>query len=58
MSEWRRRALEALPDLRKEIEVVPNVMSLWIDLRSAFEAAYEAMKRNRGTRNASARSTG
>jgi hypothetical protein len=41
MSNWRRRALEDVPDLRTAIDGARTVMALWIDLYSAVVAAYE-----------------
>lgn len=37
MSSWRRKAIEAAPELKKELETVANPMQAWIELHSFFE---------------------
>ena len=40
MSRWRSAAIERLPEFRQVIAEADNVMSLWLELRLAFEEAY------------------
>lgn len=42
MSTWRRKAIEAVPALRDELEVAWSPMSAWIELRFHFETAVKA----------------
>lgn len=49
MARWRARAIECLPHLRTVIAPAADPMALWIDLRSAFERAYEADPRDEAT---------
>ncbi|OZI38045.1 hypothetical protein CAL29_06750 [Bordetella genomosp. 10] len=39
MSTWRRKAIEAVPELRDRIEQSWSPMAAWIELRSLFEQA-------------------
>ncbi|WP_428623006.1 hypothetical protein [Sedimenticola sp.] len=37
MSTWRRKAIEAVPDLKTTLETVENPMQAWIEIRMYFE---------------------
>lgn len=41
MSAWRRKALEFLPQFRKEIELADSVTGLWIDISLRFRDAVD-----------------
>ena len=41
MEQWREKASEMLPELTSRIEAADSTYDLWIDLRLAFEDAYE-----------------
>jgi len=47
MSAWRRGGIERLPEFRSLIEQATSPMSLWIDLRLAFEDAYDEGNQDR-----------
>jgi hypothetical protein len=42
MAKWRAEAIQRLPELRRVIAEAETVMAAWIELRMAFEDAYEA----------------
>ena len=42
MARWRAEAIKRLPELRDVIASADSVMTLWIELQSAFERAYRA----------------
>lgn len=44
MELWRSKALELLPEIRKEILECDNPMGLWIEVHFAFDEAYEEPK--------------
>jgi hypothetical protein len=46
MARWRAAAIEHLPTLRHVVASADSPMALWIDLRLAFERAYEADPRD------------
>ncbi|SAI52206.1 Uncharacterised protein [Bordetella ansorpii] len=52
MSTWRRKAIEAAPELQGVLEAIWSPMAAWIELRIAFE---QAIGRNdmQGARRAS-----
>lgn len=41
MSAWRRKAIEALPEMKKTVDAAWSPMALWIELRGAFETTVE-----------------
>lgn len=41
MSEWRRKAIELLPELEKTVAAAGSPMALWIDLHLAFARGHE-----------------
>ena len=47
MEEWKRKALELLPELNNEILESDNPMGLWIEVVYSFDEAYEE-PRNEG----------
>lgn len=42
MAKWRAEAIKRLPELRRVVAEADTVMALWIELRFAFERAYDA----------------
>jgi len=42
MSEWRRKAIELLPEMRSVISNAWSPMSLWIDLHAEFVRAFRS----------------
>ncbi len=40
MAQWRRAAIEHLPELRQKIAAADSIMALWIEIHGAFEKAY------------------
>lgn len=42
MSAWRRKAIEAAPELRDSIERIWSPMAAWIELRLYFDAVVKA----------------
>jgi hypothetical protein len=46
MARWRAEAQKLLPELRKAIDSSHEIMALWIEVRLAFERAYERRPRD------------
>lgn len=45
MSTWKRKAIEATPQIRQKLENAPSPMLAWIELRPVFEAYVRAGNR-------------
>lgn len=43
MSQWRRIALEQVPECKKDIEAASSPMAMWIELHCRLIQAYEAV---------------